>query len=143
MVLLAPPYADTVRMAAQGTGQVEVKAGYSRGRLIYELKVPLRPAGNGHFTVCAAPGAVIGVGLETPEIKFDAQPQRGPKNGMGGKSGMGGMGGGPPGGMGGGGFGGPGRPSGGPDHEATSRPTPLNLWCTIKLAATTADTTLK
>lgn len=113
------------RHAVQG---IEVMAKIDAGTLVYELQIPLR-AGEGHtFAIDAAPGDVIGVGLETPEIDREAMRQQSGGRG-GGRGGAGGRGGGGRGGRGG--FGGQGGGRGGPPQQ----PESLKLWTTVELAA--------
>ncbi len=116
---------SSMRFMLDTVNGIAVKARLDAGTLLYELKVPLRKSDAYAFAVNAAPGDVIGVGLETPEIDRETLRQQ-----LGGRSGAGGRGGvGAPGG-GRGGFGGPGGGRGGPPQL----PDPLKLWTTVTLA---------
>jgi hypothetical protein len=106
---------------------IEVALRLQKSYLIYELKIPLAVDETRPYGVGAEPGAVIGVGLTTPEIQRPSRPRgRGPRmgGGMGGRGGF-------PGGAGG-------RP-GGPGTlrrgERPEPPSPLEVWATVKLAA--------
>jgi hypothetical protein len=116
------------------------------GMVVYELSVPLTATETLPEWGGTKPGAVIGIGLETPERpRQEASGDRGggmggPGGGAGGSGGGmggpgGGMGGGRGGGMGGrgGGMGGPGegmRGPGGPGGEQKM----LKAWTTVRLA---------
>jgi len=113
------------RLGLAESDVVEVRMGFDRGRLVYEMKVRLaqeEPHGPG---IGAVPGKRVGVGLLTPEMSMRGMGG-GRRGGMGG--GMGGAG--VPGaGMApGGGMRGGMRPGGG------VMPTPLAVWFQVELA---------
>jgi hypothetical protein len=112
---------------------IEVAAGGDRHMLVLEYKVPIGRTGQYGYGIGSEPGAVIGVGLETPEIDFKEMRRQRPGGGMPG----GGMPGGgtPAGGMPGSDFPGGGMPDGGQRPE---RPEPIKLWAKVELAATWA-----
>lgn len=135
--------------SSEGQG-IEVKMGNQAGRLIYELKVPLRVSETHHHAIgveVAGPKAsVVGIGLETPAVETEAlgqPPERGEMpGGMGGRmpgggepgegggaEGGGGPGGGP--GSGPGGMGGRGGPHSGQGEDAKG----FEIWCRAKLAS--------
>ena len=119
---------------------IDVAARVAEGVLAYELRVPLPVSERQPYGVKAAPGAVIGLGIETGEM-----PRPGGRGGEGGggRGGTGGMppgggGGGMPGGMGGGmgggqrgGMGG-GPPGGG--REGMREMKPIKAWTVVQLA---------
>lgn len=94
----------------------DVRAVYDRGRLVYELRMPLV---QGDFAIGVESGATVGVGFTTPELS-----SRGRGGNLGGLAGGGfggrGAGGGRGGGRGGGGRGG--------------NPDPLEIWTKVELA---------
>ena len=104
------------RTVARLTG-VQAAAALAQGTLTYELRVPLQSADG--FAVGAAPGAEIGLGLETPEFERPDGEGRRPRRGGGG---MGPPGGGPPGGM------------GGPPGDRPSPPEAFSHWIRVTLA---------
>jgi len=114
------------RLGLADSEVVEVRMGFDRGRLIYELKVRLartEPHGPG---IGAVEGKRVGVGLITPELT---------------PGGMGGRRGGMAGGMGGSGIPGAGMPPGGGVRGTMSRPpggsigpVPLEVWFQVELA---------
>ena len=109
---------------------IAVKTGNVEGYAVYELKVPLEKSADAPYAIEAKPGAVIGLGLETPKIEQPSREGRGGGfGGMGGGGGMGGRGGGGMGGHGGGGGGGRGG-----EHGGYEPPKPLKVWAEIKLA---------
>jgi hypothetical protein len=116
---------DTQIASIDSAAPLELKTGWSEGTLVYELKIPL--ARNGNLPgLGVQPGAIIGIGLETPKRSGgDSGGMRiGGPGGMGG--GMGGRGGGMPGGRGGG--------MGGPGGFGRGVPGPLKLWTTLLLS---------
>jgi hypothetical protein len=83
---------------------LEIKVVPGTGLLVYEMKIPLRADAAHPLAVGASPGAVIGIGFETPKFDASSLPRSGPigdtggvnrppSGGMGGRGGMGGMGG--------------------------------------------------
>jgi hypothetical protein len=145
------PGKDAVRevvFAAQRS--IKAKLGRADGMVVYEMSIAIgadRPNG-----LTLVPGAIIGIGVETPERKppsassggrggpgGNTEGSGGSGGGMGGSGGgMGGPGGGmggPGGGMGGpgGGMGGPGGGMGGPGGPQQQKA--LSAWTTALLAA--------
>lgn len=114
--------------------------GFARsfGSVGYELRIPLQATDVQPYAVGAAPGTVIGIGIEVPEL--DRETLREQFSGMGGQGGragdgMGGLGGdrrGPAGGGFGDGQGGLGGGMGGP-RGALQQET-LRLWAKVTLA---------
>lgn len=104
---------------------IAVKTGNVEGYAVYELKVPLEKTAQTPYAIEAKPGALVGLGLETPKME---QPLR---EGRGG--GFGGIGG----GMGGrgGGMGGHGGGRGGGERGASEQLKPLKMWASIRLTA--------
>jgi hypothetical protein len=101
----------------------------AEGVLVYELRVPLPVSASQPYGVRSAPGATIGLGIETGKLQGP-----GGRGGEGG-GGRGGMGGGPPGGgggMGGGGMMGGGHPEGG--REGMPELKPVKAWVVVQLA---------
>jgi len=107
---------------------VEAAAGGDQYMLVLEYKVPIGRTGQYGYGIGSEPGAVVGVGLETPEIDFKAMREQMDGGRKGG--GRGGMGGGMPGG--GGGMRGNYTRSGGQRPEM---PDPIKLWAKVGLAA--------
>jgi hypothetical protein len=109
---------------------IAVKIGQVEGALVYELQVPLAKTPEFEYAIGTVPGALIGIGLETPKIER-ASSDEGRGGGMGG-GGMGGRGG------GGRGRGGGGR-GGGMGGRGTARDTeqmkPMKAWGLLQLAA--------
>jgi hypothetical protein len=107
--VLGPSKDDKRRLelAYARTIGVDVAARMAEGVLVYELRVPLQVSEAQPYGVKSAPGATIGLGIETSQL-----PSPGGR-GEGGGRGSGGMGGGPPGGGSGGGGGGMGGGIGG------------------------------
>ena len=127
---------ESVRFPRQVIPGLDVMATLNAGTLVYELQIPISSGEEHAFAIDAAPGDVIGVGLETPEIDREAMRQQfggrgGGRGGASGRGGGGGFGGRRGGGGGQGGFGGRG---GGPPQQ----PESLKLWTTVSLATTGA-----
>ena len=95
--LLGPEKDDARTVMLDASQSIRAKIGYAEGLMVYELAIPLGSS-PGAPGLGALPGAIVGVGLETPERKADAGRSGGDRGG-------GGMGA-PRGGMGGGGMGG-------------------------------------
>ena len=113
------------RMSILATGGIEAKFHRQRDTLVYELRVPLAPGAKHPFGISARPGALIGLGAVTSDIRgaadlpIDRPEGKGePEGGFGGRRGGGG----------GGRARGVSRPEGGP------RTDQLNLWMRVHLA---------
>jgi len=105
--------------------QISVRFNVTRGRLMYELKVPLADNGPDPYSIGTKAGGVIGVGIETaqgtPERPQDEQGRGTMPPGGGGRGGRRGRG----------GFGG-----GNERPERTGRLSePLKLWAKVQLAS--------
>ena len=121
---------------------LDVAARSAEGVLAYELRVPLPVSEAQPYGVKAAPGALIGLGIETGELpKPGGRGEEGGRGG-GGMGGPPGGGGGGMGGMGGGGMGGGGGqrggggmsgPPGGGRGEAREL-KPIKAWTIVQLA---------
>jgi hypothetical protein len=121
--VLGPKKDDARSLVADRVPGLEVRIGQVEGSLIYELKVPIARTAEFEYAIGAAPGALIGLGLETPKLE-------GSRGGFGGLGG-GGMGR-PGGGVGrGGGMGGRG---GGMGRGGQDRPKPIKAWAALQLA---------
>ena len=115
---------------------IEAAASRGTGPLVLEFRVPLAKTGPFGYGIGAVAGALIGVGLETPEIDMEALRGNMPPPDGGGGAGPdrrppsgGGMGGGPGGGMGGR----QGPPGGG---ERPNVLDPIKIWTRVQLAKT-------
>ena len=134
MEIVGPGKNDKRDLMLDHVPGIQVKVGDQEGVLTYELRVPLQATSDAPYAIGVQPGAVIGLGLETPKIERPRRPG-GFGGGFGGRGGgtagggMGGMGGGRRGGFGGEGGGGEGGQSGG-----RMRMEPLKLWATVTLA---------
>jgi hypothetical protein len=122
--VLGPKKEDRLRLVTSRTDDPKVTISTAEGTVTYQIRVPLSATGEYHYTVGAAPGSVIGLGLATPsddeeEGRTAMRGGRGSGRGGGGRGGRGGRG----------GYGGYG---GGGDFE---RPKPLKEWTTLKLAS--------
>ena len=115
--ILGPDKDDVRSLMLDKTPAVEVAVGDNEGALFYELKVPLRVTPETPYAIGAAPGADIGVGLETRKIETPDRP--------GGRGMFGGFGGMRGGGMPGGAM---------PGDEPPSKLEPLKLWAKVGLA---------
>jgi hypothetical protein len=105
---------------------IEIKVRNETGLFVYELKVPLKSDEEHPYTIGANAGAMIGVGLEIPEID-KGEMRNAMQGGMGGKGGM--PAGGPGGGMGS--MGGMGRPGG----RMPKMPNGLDVWASLQLSS--------
>jgi hypothetical protein len=135
--LIGPKDDDRRRLETKAVTDIAIARALEEGLLVFELRVPLAKDPVTGFGIGAAPGQVLGLGLETPELE---RPETAaPDRGRGGRGGMGGVGGGfggmGRGGMGGGGMGG--RPDG-PPGDRPERAKPVRLWTTVKLASGTS-----
>lgn len=124
--IVGPKKDDEVSLTREHLPGIDVAFTTVQGVLQYELKVPLAKTADMPYAIGAAPGASIGIGLETPkpaQRSFGGEP--------GGGFGGGGMGGGF-GGRGGFGRGGGmgGRHGGGGQYQP---PKPLKGWGTLTL----------
>jgi hypothetical protein len=131
MEIIGPAKDDKRDLMLDHVPGIEVKVGDHEGVLTYELRVPLQVDGDDPYAIGVQPGAVIGLGLETPKIEMPRRPG-GFGGGFGGRGG-GEMGGG---GMGGGrrgGYGGEGGERG--QFGGRMRMKPLKLWATVTLAS--------
>ncbi len=138
IVILGPGKNDRENLRLDEAHGIQAKIGESSGVMVYELEVPLRKTEEDSYAPGAAPGTMVGIGLETPEF----QPEQGRSwsggEGGGGHHGPGG-GGGWGGGMGGhGGYGGRGGMGGGGEHGGGrggfERPKQIKAWTTVQLA---------
>jgi hypothetical protein len=138
--LLGPGKDDVKSLVLDPSQSIRAKLGHADGMLVYELAIPLTRTPDSPDGLGVAPGAVLGIGLETPERKTPAESRGGYGGGMGGRGGgMGGHGGGMGGrggGMGGGygGTGGRGGEMGGSGGAFGQRQKPLKVWTTVQLA---------
>lgn len=107
---------------------LDVKASVEYGALIYEMRIPLQKGNDYSYAVGAEPGAVIGLGIETPEVNREVNRPSGGGAGFGGR---GGGGGGAGFGGGGGGRGGA-RPGGGARGMQSAQP--ISVWASVTLA---------
>ncbi len=106
---------------------IAVKVGQVEEYFVYELRVPLARGAEEPYAIETKPGALVGLGLQTPKMERP-EGQRG--------GGMGGFGGGGMGGRGGRGGGGMGGRRGGDRSGGGFEPRkPLKLWATIQLSA--------
>jgi hypothetical protein len=163
---------EDVRTITLGESQpIQAKIGRAEGMLIYELAIPLSVTPATPDAAGVKPGAILGVGLETPERSAGGRSGGDPGGppgmgggggGMGGPPGMGGGGGGmggPPGmgggggGMGGrggsgggmsgsGGMGGPPPGAGGPGGPNGQQTREVKAWTTVQLVLPPAGRSL-
>lgn len=139
--LLGPGKDDVKSLALDLSQPIRMKLGHAEGMLVYELAIPLAKTTDSPDGLGVGPGAVVGIGLETPERKTSTgSAPGGYGGGMGGRGGgMGGRGGGMGGGYGGmggrgGGMGGRGGEMGGPGGAHGQAQKPLKVWTTVQLA---------
>jgi hypothetical protein len=116
---------------------ISVALGRNEGVLIYELRVPLKKNADLPYAIGADPGAVIGVGFDSPKMKRERPPETEASGGRGG--GAGGPSGGGIGGIGGMGRGGPmgmgrGGPEGGGPSQLPESAKPWKTWIKVQLA---------
>ena len=120
--ILGPGKGQRIRESLVSTGGIEVKMAYSKGNLVYELKVPLNESEAHLYAIGAGAGKTIGIGFETSELDREQMremmSQRG--SGTGGRGGKGGMG--QRGGRGG-------------MRQGGGMPEPFELWTKVKLAS--------
>ena len=126
MVILGPGKDEHRRMPVHGSQHIQVKVGYSGGKLVYELRVPLFLDEQHPDAIGLGESQFVGVGFETAEVDREMIRER-MRDQMGGKM--------PPGGQGipGGGMR-DGSMRGGrmPGGEMTER---LDLWTKVELAS--------
>jgi hypothetical protein len=141
MIIMGPEKNQSRRMPVAGSQQVKVMLSYHGGKLIYELRVPLRRDLERPDAIGLQDDDTIGLGFETAEIDREAMKER-MKNRMGssGPPAGDGMGGGGMrgGGMRGGGMRG-GRGPGGGDSGG-ELPEQLQLWAKVLLASAESAT---
>ncbi len=130
--ILGPGEDDVRRVLLAEAPDLFVTAGVSSRGLVYELRIPLATSDTQPYAIGTTAGAVVGLGMETPEMDMSAMRERrsGPPGGGGMPGGGGGM---PGGGMPGGGM--RGGPGGGAGGERPKMPEPLKVWTKITLAA--------
>lgn len=124
-----PKKDDVHSFVADKVPGIAVKIGQVEGALVYELQVPLARTSEFEYAIGTTPGALIGIGLETPKMERPS-PDGGRGRGIGG-GGMGGRGGR---GRGGGGMGGGGRGMGGAGRGGEQM-KPIKAWALLQLAA--------
>lgn len=136
LIILGPDKNERHDLSFDEAPGIQAKIGQSEGVLVYEMRVPLARNSGQPYAIGARPNAIVGVGLETPEISQSAtRPAMGGGGGEGGRGGYGGRGGMPGrGGYGGrgGGYGGRGGSGGGRGEQMTK---PIKVWNTVQLAA--------
>jgi H/ACA ribonucleoprotein complex subunit 1 len=147
---LLGPEKDQVRtLMLDASPSIRAKIGHAEGMMVYELAIPLATSPESPDGLGVRPGAIIGIGLETPERKAETSGSGG-RGGGGYGGGMGGRGGGGyggGGGRGGGGYGGGmgGRGGGGYGGEGASsgsfgqQAKPVKAWTTVQLATPPAS----
>lgn len=126
MIILGPEKGKSIRMPTNGSQEIAIKLGYSGGKLVYELRVPLVQDPQHPTAIGAGASKTIGVGFETAKFDRDMMRDR-MRERMGGDMppGSQGM---PPSGMRGGGMRG-GRMPGGQRLER------LEYWAKVHLAS--------
>jgi hypothetical protein len=146
--LLGPEKDEVRTLMLDASPSIRARIGHAEGMLVYELAIPLAVSPDSPEGLGALPGAIVGIGLETPERKAEAGGPGGRAGGSGGGyGGMGGRGGGGYGGMGGrggggyggGGAGGRGSGMGGPGGPFGQQAKPLKVWTTVQLATPSAS----
>jgi hypothetical protein len=105
---------------------IEVKIVETRGKFVYELKVPLAMTADHPYAIGVKEGKPVGIGLEAGEPNRPEMGDRPPGGGFPG----GGAGGGPGGGPGGGG-----PPGGGGRGSRPEMSEPIKLWLKVSLAS--------
>jgi len=119
-----------LELAYARTIGLDVAARLAEGVLVYELRVPLPVTEAQPYGVKSAPGATIGLGIESTKLQPPGgRGEEGGRSGMGGRppgGGGGGMGGGQRGGMGG-------LPPGG-GREGMREMKPIKAWTIVRLA---------
>ena len=123
-IILLGKDSDGGRWAIQDVLAIDADFQFENEQLTYELRVPLQKTSWNEYAIGAAPGSVIGLGLETPELDMSAMRES--------------FGGGPPpggGGAAGGRSGGGGRPPGGGRPQSPDR---IQVWVQVPLVGGTA-----
>ena len=130
--VLGPGKDDRRRLELSAETGIEAAAHVENGTLGLEVKIPLAAAPSTYaHALNASPGAVVGLGLQTPKperTETEGGSHAG-RPGMGGGHGRGGMG-----GMGGGGRGGGGHRGGGAGEGGAAPAKEMKLWTTVALA---------
>lgn len=95
--LLGPGSDERRSLLADKVPGIRVKIGQSGAGMTYELEVPLSWTAGRPYSIGARPGAVVGIGLETPDLEkgvtVTGEPPRGDARGRGWSVGGGGSGG--------------------------------------------------
>ncbi len=128
--VLGPEGDDARSLLPEYATGISVKVGQADGSLFYELKVPLAKSAELPYAIGTKPGALIGIGLETPKIERPSEEGGGRSMGIPGMGGGGGRGGGMSGGRGGGG----GRGMGGGGRGGPEPAKPMKAWGLLQLA---------
>ncbi len=142
LVILGPGKDDRQDLAFDEAPGIQAKIGEATGVLVYEMRVPLMKADKQPYAIGAKPDAIVGVGLETPQME---RSEMRPMGGGGGRGGFGGRGGGF-GGRGGygGGYGGHGGGYGGGGYGGRGnqeQTKPLKVWTSLQLATQQSEAT--
>ena len=137
--IIGPGKDQRITMSVVEAEEYGIKAeiGYSKGNLVYELKVPLLRNVSHPYFIGTEIAKVVGIGLESGKMDTSQMGKRG-GGGMGGRRG-GGIGGGMGrgrGGMGGGMGGRGGGMGGGMRHQTTE---PIEIWLKTELAQEHVD----
>jgi hypothetical protein len=125
--IIGPGKGQRVRMSRLLTQGIEVELGYSKGRLVYELKVPLDQSAEHPYAIGTDTDKQIGLGFETPELDREKMGQM-----MGQRGGGIGRGGG---GMGRRGGRGSEKGGGGEMRQGGEIAEPFELWAKVTLAS--------
>lgn len=127
--LLGPGRDERRSLLADKVPGIRVKIGQSDTGLTYELEVPLSRTAGRPYGLGAGPGAVVGIGLETPDLEkgvtVTGEPPRGDARGGGWSMGAGG--------------GRAAEPPSSRGREQERVRKPLKWWGTIKLATSGAS----
>jgi hypothetical protein len=115
--IYGPKKNDAHNFVTEMAPGIAVKVGQVEGYFVYELKVPIATGPDWPYAIEAKPGAVVGLGLETPQMERPSGIGRGGLGGFGGRRAGGGM---------------RGRRGGNGDQFEPVKP--LKAWATIQLA---------